>query len=80
MKKISKFSLALLGVLAFSASSARAEAPLRVDDLNITALLQVSDASGNPPTTPDTKLYDKRPGPLGLTPVIAPDGDRKSVV
>ena len=74
MKKISKFSLALLGVLAFSASSAQAEKPLKVDDLNLTALLQVSDVNGGLPATPCTPLYDKRPGPSGLTPVTAPDG------
>ena len=75
MQSISKFSLALLAVLALGASSVRADAPLRSSDLNISALLQVSDASGNPPTSPDTELYDKRPRPDGsLTQIIAPDG------
>ena len=75
MKNISKFSLVLLAGLAWSASSARAAAPLR-RDLEIAVLLQVSDADGNVPSSADTALYDKRkcnPGD-SLTPIIAPDG------
>src|SRR5262245_1411501 len=74
MKNISKFSLALAAALACSASSARAQAPLR-EDLNIGVLVQVGDARGNSPTSLDTLLHDKRPRPDGsLTPVTAPDG------
>src|SRR5438105_5449910 len=75
MKKISKFSIVLMAGLAFGAGSARAEAPLR-RDLEIAVLLQVSDANGSVPSSPDTALYDSRkcnPGD-SLTPIIAPDG------
>jgi hypothetical protein len=75
MQKTGKFSLALVAGLALSAISARADAGLSSTDLNISALLQVSDASGNPPTNPSTLLFDNRPRPDGsLTPVTAPDG------
>jgi hypothetical protein len=78
MQSISKFSLALLAVLAFGVSSVRAEAPLRQDEADLAplALSQISDANGNPPASPDTLLYFSRRCQAGdpLAPILAPDG------
>jgi hypothetical protein len=75
MKRIGKFSLALVAGLALSAISARADAGLSSTDLNLFARLDVGDASGNPATSPGTLLFNNRPRPDGtLAPVTAPDG------
>jgi hypothetical protein len=77
MQSIAKFSLALLTVLAFGASSGRAEAPLRNHeaDLSPLALSQISDVNGNPPASPGTLLYFSRLCQAGpLDPILAPDG------
>jgi len=78
MKNITKFSLALAVVLACSASSARAEGPLRsgAAPLSNLAMSQISDVNGNPPANPDTLLYFSRLCQAGTprTPIVAPDG------
>ena len=78
MQNISKFSLALLAVLAVSASSARAEGPLRNNTADLAPLVmaQVSDANGNPPASPDTLMYFSRRCQAGapLVPILTPDG------
>jgi hypothetical protein len=78
MQTISKSCIALLAILALSASYSRAEAPLRADINVAVASRHVSDVNGNPPTSPDTLLYGNRPcdpaNPTVLNPVTAPDG------
>jgi len=77
MQSIGKFSLALLAVLAFGASSARSQAPLRQDEsaANLGLFRTFGDSTGAFPASDDTPLY-VRGGNCGntTTPILAPDG------
>ena len=79
MKNISKFSLALLAVLAFGANSARAEGPLRQgeSDADLGLFRTYGDSTGAVPTSDSTLLFTRGgacPPPNSLTPILAPDG------
>jgi len=71
MKSISKISLALLTVLALSAVTSRAEAPLRNTGHPVTLFIRGPGGSMiTPDSPPSTPLWDSR---FGL-PALAPDG------